>query len=71
MPATLIIAPGEEREGWREGEKEHIEAEYLAAGHLHDVEESDIYSTAGGTAGQPATGELTGRRRGSEGVNEL
>lgn len=64
MPATLIIAPGEEKrgmEGEREGEKEHIETEYLAAGHRHDVEESDIYSTAGGTAGQPATGELTRR----------
>ncbi len=26
-----------------------------------DVEEFDIYSTADGTAGQPADGELTGR----------
>lgn len=35
-----------------------------------DVEESDIYSTAGGTAGQPGTGARTRRRQRSEKVTE-
>lgn len=35
-----------------------------------DVEESDIYSTAGGTAGQATTGARTRRRPRSERVTE-
>lgn len=62
MPATLIIALGEERgmqqerEGRRVGKRTHIVQQDIEA----DVEESDIYSTAGGTAGQPATGARQG-----------
>lgn len=62
MPATLIIALGEERgmqqerEGRRVGKRAHIVQQDIEA----DVEECDIYSTAGGTAGQPATGVRQG-----------
>lgn len=46
----------QEREGRRVGKRAHIVQQDIEA----DVEESDIYSTAGGTAGQPATGARQG-----------
>lgn len=58
----------ERRELGREGgiekgrEREHIETHRVSCSRTieADVEEFDIYSTADGTTGQPATGEPTG-----------
>lgn len=55
-----------EREGRRVRKRAHVVQQDIDA----DVEESDIYSTAGGTAGQPATGERTRRRQRSQKVTE-